>query len=102
MASLARWIENWRRVAEAVPDGHYEPITAERDGQQYQILQISGFDPEIDGERRAVRTGSREFDDKVALFTHLTRDMGLARVHLGPRPTTLGARTRRGLPRMGR
>ncbi|MER8817197.1 hypothetical protein NKJ36_25040 [Mesorhizobium sp. M0142] len=27
-----------------------------------------------------VRTSAREFDDKVALFSHLTRDIGLVRV----------------------
>jgi hypothetical protein len=80
MVSLARWIQDWRRIAEEVPDGHYEPITVARDQREYEILRISAFDPTIDGERRVVRTGSREFDDKVALFTHLTRDIGLVRV----------------------
>jgi hypothetical protein len=80
MVSLSLWIQNWRRVAEAVPVGRYEPITAERGDRQYEILQVSGFDLEIDGERRVIRTGAREFDDKVALFTHLTRDIGSVRV----------------------
>jgi hypothetical protein len=80
MVALSRWIDDWRRVAAAVPDGHYEPITVERDGRRYEILQVSYYDPEVDGERRVIRTGAREFDDKVALFTHLTRDIGVVRV----------------------
>lgn len=80
MVSLVRWIQDWRRVAEAIPEGHYEPITVEREGRDYDILHVSVFDPIIDGERRVVRTGAREFDDKVALFSHLTRDIGLVRV----------------------
>ncbi|MER9638362.1 hypothetical protein [Mesorhizobium sp. M0228] len=80
MPSLASWIQNWREVAEEVPAGDYAPINVERDGVSYEILRISNFDPQIDGERRCVRTGAREFDDRVALFTHLTRDIGLVRV----------------------
>ncbi|ESY96673.1 hypothetical protein [Mesorhizobium sp. LNHC229A00] len=80
MPSLASWIQSWREVAEEVPAGRYVPINVERDGVSYEILRISNFDPQIDGERRFVRTGAREFDDRVALFTHLTRDIGLVRV----------------------
>ena len=50
------------------------------DGRDYEVLHISIFDPEIDGERRVVRTPVRVFDDKLALFTRRTRDIGLVRV----------------------
>lgn len=80
MVSLAHWIQDWRRIAADVPEGHYQPITVERGDRTYEILRVSAFDLELDGERRVVRTGAREFDDKVALYSHLTRDIGLIRV----------------------
>jgi hypothetical protein len=48
-------------------------------GQNYEVLQISSFDPEVDGQRRVVRTPVRAFDNKVALFTRRTRDLGFVR-----------------------
>jgi len=79
MVTLSDWLRNWRQIAENVSDGRYESITAERDGRSYEVLRISSFDTEIDGDRRAIRTGARDFDDKTALFTHLTRDTGVVR-----------------------
>ena len=79
MATLPEWLRDWRGIAEGVLAGHYEPITAEREGTVYEIMRISAFDAEIDGERRAVRTGARAFDGKTALYTHLTRDTGVVR-----------------------
>lgn len=80
MATLSQWIGNWRAIANAVPDGQFEPISVEIDGRAYEILKISSFDQDIDGGRGVVRTAARDFDDKVALFTHLTRDMGIVRI----------------------
>lgn len=79
MATLPEWLRDWRTIAEQVQAGHYEPITAEREGTAYEIMRISAFDQEIDGDRRAVRTGARTFDGKTALYTHLTRDTGVVR-----------------------
>ena len=79
MPSLADWLRDWRRIAERVSPGHYDSITTERDGREYEILRISAYDAEIDGDRQAVRTGARAFDDKTALYTHLTRDTGVIR-----------------------
>lgn len=79
MATLPEWLRDWRGIAERVTAGHYEAITVEREGTTYEIMRISAFDQEIDGDRRAVRTGARTFDDKTALYTHLTRDTGVVR-----------------------
>ena len=80
MPTLQAWLRDWRRIADSAAPGRYESITTERDGRQYEILRISSYDAEIDGERRAVRTGARTFDDKTALYTHLTRDTGVIRL----------------------
>jgi hypothetical protein len=79
VATLSGWLRDWRNIAENVPVGNYEEITVELDGTTYEIMRISAFDQEIDGDRRAVRTGARIFDDKTALYTHLTRDTGVVR-----------------------
>jgi len=80
VVSLSDWIRDWRRIADLVPEGICEPVTVRRGDREYEILLVSVYDPEVDGSRRMVRTGAREFDDKVALFTHLTRDTGAVRV----------------------
>lgn len=80
MAALTTWLQDWRAIADGVRKGYYESITAEHAGRDYEVLQISGFDSEVDGPRRVVRTPARKFDDKVALFTRRTRDLGIVRV----------------------
>lgn len=79
MVALTEWLRDWRNIADEVSAGRYESIEVEREGTTYEILRISAFDREIDGGRRAVRTGARTFDDKTALYTHLTRDTGIVR-----------------------
>lgn len=44
-----------------------------------RLRDPAAYDAEIDGDRRAIRTGARAFDDKTALYTHLTRDTGVIR-----------------------
>lgn len=80
MTTFRDWLADWRSIADAVPAGVYEPITITIDGREFEILRISAYDREIDGERRVVTTPVRQFDDKVALFTRRTRDLGLVRV----------------------
>lgn len=79
MVAQAEWLRDWRGIAEGVAAGRYEAITADLAGTTYEILRVSAFDSSIDGDRRAVRTGARAFDDKTALYTHLTRDTGVVR-----------------------
>ena len=43
------------------------------------MLQVSLFDPSVDEGRKIARITSRDFDNKVALYSHRTRDTGLAR-----------------------
>ena len=80
MVTVAEWIRDWRSHAEALDEGVFEHIVAERSSRRYVVLLVSVYDAAIDGDRRVVRTGAREFDDKVALLTHLTRDTGAVRV----------------------
>jgi hypothetical protein len=80
MVAWKEWLRAWRQIADSVTEGRYKEITANHDGRDYNVLRISLYDPEIDGERRTVRTPVREFDDKVALFTNRTRDLGIVRV----------------------
>jgi hypothetical protein len=80
VASWTDWLRNWRRIADAVPNNHYDAINVEIDGTQYEVLRISNYDADIDGDRRVITTGSRDFDDRVALFSRRTRDIGFVRV----------------------
>ena len=80
MVTLRAWIDDWKKVTEGVKDGVYEPINASVGEDTFEILRVSKFDQEIDGPRKTVETPARIFDDKVALFTHRTRDSGIVRI----------------------
>jgi hypothetical protein len=80
MATWQEWLRAWRQIADSVPEGRYKEITMQHDDRDYDVLRISLYDPEVDGERRTVRTAVRDFDDKVALLSHRTRDLGIVRV----------------------
>jgi hypothetical protein len=80
MVTVANWLTNWRRIADGLEDGVYEPITAHHGGVNYEVLRLSKFDEEIDGLKNVVQTTSSAFEDKTALLSHLTRDTGLIRV----------------------
>lgn len=80
MVAWAAWLRGWRGIADDVPDGEFEDIVITLDEEEYEVLRISRYDQDIDGDRRVVRTTSRDFDDQVALFTRRTRDLGLVRV----------------------
>lgn len=66
-----------RQVAEAVDEDHYELIVMTQGRREYDVLHISTFDPEIDGNHKIVRTSARDFNDKAAFFTRRTRDIRL-------------------------
>jgi hypothetical protein len=80
MATWTEWLREWRQIAETLREGYYEQITMHHREKDYDVLRVSLYDADLDGERRVVRTPIREFDDKVALFTRRTRDIGLVRV----------------------
>ena len=48
--------------------------------REYEVLRVSIFDEDIDGPKTFVQTSSSSFEDKTALYCHLTRDIGLIRV----------------------
>lgn len=80
MVAWTEWLRGWRAIADGVPDGEFEDIVMTSDETEYAVLRISQYDQHVDGDRRVVRTTSRDFDDQVALFTRRTRDLGLVRV----------------------
>lgn len=80
MPSWTEWLQGWRGIADGVAEGHYETITVTMAGRDYDVLHVSAYDADIDSERRAIRTSAREFDDRVALYSRRTRDVGLVRL----------------------
>lgn len=80
MVLLTEWLRSWRQIAAEIPADRYVSITTDRGDRSYEVLLVSVYDADVDGDRRFIRTGAREFDDKVALFTHLTRDTGAVRI----------------------
>lgn len=80
MVTWAEWLRGWRGIADSVPEGEFEDIVMTSNEIDYVVLRVSQYDQDIDGDRRVVRTTSRDFDDQVALFTRRTRDVGFVRV----------------------
>ena len=76
MTTWKEWIDNLHPIADGLVDGVYVSIVLKR----YEVLRVSLYHPEIDGDRRVVQTPSRKFDDKVAQYSRITRDTGMVRV----------------------
>lgn len=83
------WVNDWRyhvrRLEEAAErQGQASDarigITFEWRGREYEVMTVALFDPVFDEGRKLARITSRDFDNKVALYSHRTRDTGLARV----------------------
>ena len=92
MIQFKEWVSDWRVGINGLDehDGRVETgadtdpirIYAEWRGRPYEVLQVSLYDAALDGGRKMSRVSSRDFDNKVALYSHRTRDTGIARVIL--------------------
>ena len=91
MVTFKDWVNDWRScVNDLEADGDKTRsgsaaeaslgITATWDGTNYEVMTVALFDPAVDEGRKLARVTSRDFDNKVALYSHRTRDTGLARV----------------------
>ena len=85
------WVSDWRSHAKMLDseDGgrshgaggeHLLAITGTWREYEYEVLRVLQFNPAVDGGRKVSRIASRDFDNKVALYSHRTRDTGIARV----------------------
>ena len=77
---MSEWLKSWRTIVGQLEPATYEPITVTFEGTKYEVLRVSLFDEEIDGTKKVVQTPSSIFEDKTALYCHLTRDTGVMRV----------------------
>lgn len=74
---LDEFVRDWRNVMEQIPDGYVGYVTARTAGQDYDLFAASMFDPDLDADRIALEIRSRRFDDAVAFYIHLVRDLGV-------------------------
>ena len=77
---VKNWFRDWRKIAEALPEGTYEPIFARLAKTEYEVLLLSRYDDHVDGNRKVVLTPARHFDNHVAQLSRRTRDVGIVRV----------------------
>lgn len=75
-----KWLKHWRKIADKSSPTTYVPILATVDGIYYEVLRVSKFHPDYDGCRPYVETSIREFNDKTAIYSKATRDLGIVRV----------------------
>ena len=91
MIAFKDWVNDWRSCVKELEEEAEQSstttimeralsIAAAWDETDYEILKVVLFDPSVDGGRKLARITSRDFDNKVALYSHRTRDTGLARV----------------------
>lgn len=94
--SFRHWVSDWRTHvklldiaagAEAAAGseevahkkGDHIAIVSRWGGVEYDVLSVTVFDPLLDGGRKLAQVTSRDFDNKVNLYSHRTRDTGLPR-----------------------
>lgn len=70
---------DWRGIIESTPADRYGHVIARTDGDEFKILTVSHFDPDVDDEQKLIETASRDFDDSSAYFMHITRDVLVGR-----------------------
>ena len=83
IVSFRTWVADWKTEAHSLEDAGDKAslsITASHAGADFVVLILTLYDAETDEGRKLARTTSKAFDNKVALYSHRTRDTGLARV----------------------
>lgn len=75
-----KWLKNWRTIADKSSATAYVPIMTTEGGTDYEVLRVSKFHQDHDGNKPHVKTPIREFNDKTALHSKATRDLGVVRV----------------------
>lgn len=76
----AQWLKDWREIADKSTEREYVPIFWKSEGVLYELLRVSRFCEEIDSDVPHVKTSIREFNEKTALHSRATRDLGILRV----------------------
>lgn len=75
-----KWLKSWRAIADKSNPTTYVSIVTTVDGTDYEVLRVSKFQQDCDGDKPYVETPIREFNDKTALHSKATRDLGIVRV----------------------
>lgn len=78
--SFVEWLKHWRTIADAASATTFVPILCTVDGTTYEVLRVSRFHSDYDQDTPHVETSIREFNDRTALLSRATRDLGIARV----------------------
>lgn len=74
------WLQQWRTIADNSESDTYLPIMITVDTVHYELLRISKFNREYDEEKPHILTSIRDFNDKTAILSRATRDLGIVRV----------------------
>lgn len=80
MYTWLTWLKNWRTIADESDPMSYIPIEITQDGKEYEVLRVSKFSTTSDADKPCVKTSIREFNEKTALHSRATRDLGVVRV----------------------
>ncbi len=75
-----RWLKDWRTIANTSSPTADVSIVVAVDGADYEVLRVSRFHVDYDAEKPHVETSIRAFNDRTALFSKATRDLGIVRV----------------------
>lgn len=80
MPTLKNWLDDWRTIADQSTPTTYQPIVITASGTEYEVLSVSGYDANVDGNKPHVKNTIREFNDNIVRFSRATRDLGIVRV----------------------
>lgn len=79
MYSWGTWLKTWREIADQSDPTSYIAIEITKDGEKFEVLRVSKFNKAFDADKPCVKTSIREFNEKTALHSRATRDLGIVR-----------------------
>lgn len=78
MITWKNWLAGWRNIAEKSTLTEYQPIVWDESG--YEVLRVSRYDNNFDGDKSHIKHTISEFNDHIVWFSRATRDLGIVRV----------------------
>ena len=81
MNKWSEWLKDWRAIANQSHENEPTSITITWGDARFEVLRVSKFYNKFDTKMAAyVKTPIREFNNRTALHSRATRDLGIVRV----------------------
>src|SRR5258708_7296595 len=75
-----QWLKDWRSIADESTATKYVAVVRKEGDSEFEVLRVSKFNAEYDEDTAHVVTTIRRFNDKTAILSRSTRDLGIVRI----------------------